>query len=41
MEWESRSEGEDVWILPRYWRMKVPGFRSLVAKRPDSPFALG
>ena len=29
----------EAWISPMYWRMNVPGFRSLVAKSPDCPFA--
>lgn len=29
----------EAWISPMYWRMKVPGLRSLVAKSPDWPFA--
>lgn len=32
-------EEEEVWISPRYCKMNVPGFRSLVAKSPDWPYA--
>lgn len=36
---ESEVGGREMWISPRYCRMKVPGFRSFAAKSPCCPFA--
>ena len=38
MGWFGGLFGE-AWISPRYWRMNVPGLRSLAAKSPRWPAA--